>query len=112
MCKWGTDTIIHVIQRNNEFIPRGWHPIGVDSCIAELVQLMNFQGIITSLCCCGHGEHPGKIYAEPESIPLLDKWGYQWLCPKDDPDNDDPWQKTREDIVIIKLPLIEKTWDE
>lgn len=112
MCKWGTHTIIGVIRRNNEFILDGWHMKGVDSCIAELVQLMNIQGILTSLCCCGHGKYPGVIYADPESIPRLDKYGYKWLWPKDDPDDDDPQYRTRDDIVIIKLPLIEKTWSD
>jgi hypothetical protein len=113
MCKWGTDTIIGVIRRNNEFIRDGWHMMGVDSCLAERVQLMNFQGIVTVGCCCGHGNAGGEILVAPESVPLLEKYGYAYVWPKDDPDNaDDPWWLARDDIVIIKLPQAEKTWED
>lgn len=113
MCKWGTDTIIGVIRRNNDDIPDGWHMKGVDSCIADKVQLMNFQGIITVGCCCGHGNGVGVILVDPESISLLDRHNYAYIWPKDDPDNaDDAWWIARTDIVIVRLPQVEKTWDD
>ena len=113
MCKWGTDTIIGVIRRNNDDIPDGWHMKGVDSCIADKVQLMNFQGIVTVGCCCGHGNAGGEIFAAPESVPLLDKYGYPYIWPKDDLERaDDPWWLARDDIVIIRLPKVEKTWED
>ena len=112
MCKHDTLIVIGVIRRTNDDIPDGWHPKHVDSCIADKVQLMNIQGIVTSSCCCGHGERTGEILIRPESIPLLERYGYAWIWPKDDPEDDDPWWRARDDIVIVKLPLLEKTWSE
>lgn len=80
MCKWGTDRIIHVIHRNNEFVPDGWHPIGVDACIADLVQEMNNRGIITTGCCCGHGKDTGWVQIDPISEDLLIRYGYNYEC--------------------------------
>ena len=101
MCKWGTDTIIGVIRRNNEFIPDGWHMKGVDSCIAEQVQYLNMMGVVTVGCCCGHGEHPGDIGVDIGSKDKLAALGY--------PIEIDPeWP----DLLIIRLPLLEKTWED
>lgn len=38
-----------------------WDIKAVDSCIADIVQALNDAGILTSSCCCGHGEYPGSI---------------------------------------------------
>lgn len=76
MCKWGTDTTIYVIRRNNDTIPDGWHAIAVDFCIAEYVQEMNNRGIITLGCCCGHGKAPAVVLVALESADLMDRYGY------------------------------------
>lgn len=78
MCKWGTDTVIHVIRRNNPYVPDGWHPMGVDSCIANYVQRMNDLGIVTLGCCCGHGQGPAWVQVAPTSIPRMERYGYAW----------------------------------
>lgn len=78
MCEWGTHTVIHVIRRNNPYVPDGWHPMGVDACIAAYVQKMNVQGIITVGCCCGHGKDVAVVLIEPESMPLLRLHGYEF----------------------------------
>jgi hypothetical protein len=35
--------------------------VGVDACIALLVQAINAAGIKTVASCCGHGHRPGTI---------------------------------------------------
>jgi hypothetical protein len=55
MCLHGTYKWVKVInaeQQNKN--------IKVDACIADEVQLLNDQGIVTLGCCCGHGQ-AGKI---------------------------------------------------
>ncbi len=86
MCKWGTITVIHVIRRNNPYVAQGWHPMGVDSCIADYVQKMNDQGIHTLGCCCGHGEYPAMVTIDINSTALLDAYGYTWVKHPEWPD--------------------------
>jgi hypothetical protein len=78
MCTWGTDKIIHVIRRNNDLFPDGWHPIAVDACIADYVQLMNDRGIITVGCCCGHFKSPSVVLVADVSKNLLEQYGYSY----------------------------------
>lgn len=93
MCKWGTDRLIYVIRHANPDVPDGWHPVYVDACIAGYVQRMNDQGIITTACCCGHGKGPGSVLVATESVPLLDRYGYEYHAYND-----------REDVVEHSLP--------
>lgn len=50
MCKHGTLTYVNVI-----YPGQSKSSIPVDSCIAEEIQSLNDQGIVTLGCCCGHG---------------------------------------------------------
>lgn len=87
MCQWGTDAEIHVIRRNNDFIPDGWHPVYVDACIADYVQTMNLRGIITVGCCCGHGKSAfAAVLVDMASISLLERYGYEYHDFDDRPD--------------------------
>jgi len=83
MCTWGTDKLIYVIQRNNPYIPRGWHLMAVDSCIADYVQCMNALGIITCGCCCGHYQAPPIVLVEPESTSLMVLYEYTYIINED-----------------------------
>jgi hypothetical protein len=38
-----------------------WHPVGVDECIAPIVEALNKAGAFTVASCCGHGTQPGSI---------------------------------------------------
>lgn len=78
MCQWGTDKAIHVIRRNHLDYADGWHEIYVDACIADYVQAMNDQGIITVGCCCGHFKAPAVVLISTESRLLLDQLGYEY----------------------------------
>jgi len=90
MCKHGTYKNITII--NPE---QGRKIISVDACIAEEVQHLNKQGVITLGCCCGHGlagqvtewendfgkwkghhEPPNTLISE-SSIEIAKKLGYK-----------------------------------
>ena len=51
MCKWGTVTKTVAAK----------HIVEVDSCIAALVEALNYSGVETVASCCGHGRNPGSI---------------------------------------------------
>ena len=51
MCSHGTVAVIRLHGR----------PVGVDSCIANLVLALNQAGLDTVASCCGHGHRPGSI---------------------------------------------------
>lgn len=54
MCKHGTYKTVDIINKQNK------KQVVVDACIADEIQELNNNGIITLGCCCGHGE-AGKI---------------------------------------------------
>lgn len=37
------------------------NPVGVDSCIAQLVWVLNATGFRTIASCCGHGRQPPNV---------------------------------------------------
>lgn len=78
MCKWGNLKPCRVIRRNNPSVADGQHWILVDACIANYVQRINDQGIITVGCCCGHGKSQGSVLIATESVPLLVQHGYEY----------------------------------
>mgnify|MGYP006931613783 CR=1 FL=1 len=58
MCKWGTSKLVTL------YIPRpvsGRTEVGVDECIADLIQALNNAKIETTGSCCGHGKQEGSI---------------------------------------------------
>lgn len=58
MCKWGNSVLIKLAypMHNSKRTE-----IGVDSCIASLMQELNNHGVHTLGCCCGHGKAEGSI---------------------------------------------------
>ena len=63
MCNWGIDTIIKLAYP----MPNsGRTEIGVDACIAPLIQILNNYGIHTVGCCCGHGKANGSVLYEQD----------------------------------------------
>lgn len=94
MCPWGTDQAIHVIHRNHPDIQDGWHTVYVDACIADYVQTMNDQGIITVGCCCSHGHQEPTVLVDVESVALLEDFGYDYTGFDD-----------RTDIVTHAIPM-------
>lgn len=64
MCEWGTHTdclvpISSELSYTGEF---RWAIKGIDSCIADIVNALNANGIYTSNSCCGHGKSDGVIF--------------------------------------------------
>lgn len=66
MCEWGTTTVlrVQVPARLSHTGALRWKDIGVDSCIAPIVQALNVAHIWTVASCCGHGKQPGVISLE------------------------------------------------
>lgn len=63
MCKWGDEVKLLVLvpanlSHNGE---AHWKWVGVDRCIAPIVDALNKAGIFTSQSCCGHGKADGSI---------------------------------------------------
>lgn len=56
MCDWGTNKTLLVPVSSTE-----WKHKSVDACIADIVEALNKNGILTLNCCCGHGKTDGSI---------------------------------------------------
>lgn len=63
MCKWGNDTMCSVEVSEDLSHTGGvyFKLVGIDSCIAPLVEALNNAGIKTRQSCCGHGKTVGSI---------------------------------------------------
>jgi hypothetical protein len=35
--------------------------VGIDACIADIVDALNSGGVLTAQSCCGHGSYDGEI---------------------------------------------------
>lgn len=43
----------------------------IDWCIHQIVASLNAGGVFTTACCCGHGEHDGRIDLEDGRVILI-----------------------------------------
>ncbi|MCK4686625.1 MAG: hypothetical protein KAT66_00685 [Candidatus Lokiarchaeota archaeon] len=57
MCKWGNTKPLKINGKLRD----------IDSCIFDLVKLLNENYKTTIACCCGHGKQPTSIVFEDES---------------------------------------------
>ena len=87
MCKWGTDEIVEVTMqpfkdskedhfcRNNPNDRRckgEWKKkCGIDSCIADIVDLLEHNKIRMLASCCGHGKGDGSILLLDYSVVVI-----------------------------------------
>ena len=51
MCEWGNTKILKINGKDRV----------IDSCIYDLVKVLNDNGFETVACCCGHGKQPPRI---------------------------------------------------
>lgn len=72
MCKWGIYKDVK-LAHPKEYSGRTVVP--VDSCLAELIQMLNDKGVHTLSCCCGHGKSEGDILIDPDSFEITE-FGY------------------------------------
>ncbi|WP_110930946.1 hypothetical protein [Paenibacillus bouchesdurhonensis] len=71
MCTHGTTRLVKLKKRRSV---SGSLSVPVDDCIADEIQSLNDNGVITLGCCCGHGQ-AGKII---EWTNEVGKWkGYE-----------------------------------
>ena len=63
MCDWGTDRMVEVriapdLSSTGE---EKWKAVGIDACIADIVEALQRGGINMRASCCGHGQGDGRI---------------------------------------------------
>ena len=75
MCEWGTEIELRVpISARKSYTGKfRWDTKKIDSCLADIVQVLNDAGIYTAECCCGHGNcdgylalHDGRVFLIPQ----------------------------------------------
>ena len=54
-----TPVMVAELDGMNELV--GMVAVDIDSCIANIVRVLNANGIFTVTCCCGHGSRKGSI---------------------------------------------------
>lgn len=57
MCEWGTTRNLSLWNSKLKEV----RTVGIDSCIAEFVMMLNRNGMETVASCCGHGNQPISI---------------------------------------------------
>jgi hypothetical protein len=63
MCKWGHEKQVYV-KIPADLSHSGssyWRSVGIDACIADLVEALQDAGIDMRGSCCGHGKENGRI---------------------------------------------------
>jgi len=67
MCEQGT---IRVIKIWNSKLKKA-RLVGVDSCIADFILMLNHNGYETVASCCGHGKQPASIILRDDTWILF-----------------------------------------
>src|SRR4030067_1658927 len=49
------------LKRNSRWVILNGKKFRVDACIRDLIQSLNYEGLETLACCCGHGKYPVTI---------------------------------------------------
>ena len=63
MCKWGekVDRVLTISARRSHTGEAYQRIVGIDMCIAPVIDALNAAGVLTEESCCGHGEGIGYI---------------------------------------------------
>lgn len=76
MCEQGSFEMLKVPeydQNTREYI---WSEQKIDTCLANLVQILNDGGLFTKSCCCGHGKFKGTLVLQNGKILFIDQSYY------------------------------------
>lgn len=60
------------------------YQVSVDACLANEIQCLWSNGVITNGCCCGHGTQLGYIGVAEESVDKMLELGYQFYIYPDE----------------------------
>lgn len=84
MCEWGNEICVCVrIPADLSSTGKArWKHIGVDACIAPLVEALQKGGINMRASCCGHGKAPGEILFEDGRVLRIYAPTIESRCPK------------------------------
>lgn len=75
MCQWGTTKLVN-LKIPSDLSHTGepyWREVGIDSCIADLVEALQLAGIDMRGSCCGHGVNQGRIDLQDGRILFIAK---------------------------------------
>ncbi len=90
MCEWGTTKVIKIW--NSKL--KEARLVGIDSCIADFILMLNHNGHETIASCCGHGkETPYIILRDNTWVMFLDRETALKICNQFPPINDNPQEK-------------------
>ena len=53
------------------------HTIYIDTCIASEIGYLWHQGVETLNSCCGHNKGEPTVIVKKESIPIMERLGYE-----------------------------------
>lgn len=70
MCEWGEEQIVNVkIPADLSYTGYWrWKHVGIDTCIADIVQALQRGGIDMRSSCCGHGKGDGEIILQDRRV--------------------------------------------
>jgi hypothetical protein len=63
VCEWGksVEVLVKITPHLSSTGREKWRYMGIDSCIADIVQGLQRAGIDMEASCCGHGKEDGYI---------------------------------------------------
>ncbi len=73
MCEWGSEKQVRV-KIPEDLSHSGssyWRSVGIDACIADLVEALQNAGIDMRGSCCGHGKENGRIDLQDGRILIV-----------------------------------------
>ena len=80
MCKWGNYKLIKV-KIPSDLSSTGkskWKKMQIDSCISDIVEVLQKGGIDMRGCCCGHNKGFGDIHLQDDRALVIvpGRWYY------------------------------------
>lgn len=75
MCKWGTSKVVKVTMQPDyyNYFTEWIKDCKVDSCIADIVETLEYNNVRMLASCCGHGKDDGKILLKDRSELIIPK---------------------------------------
>ena len=82
MCEWGNTEEIYVkIPADLSCTGKEhWKYVGIDKCIAPIVDALQRVGIDMRGSCCGHGKTDGSIHLQDGRILIIKQDGNKYLA--------------------------------
>lgn len=72
MCKKRNSNEVSIYRKVSEHRANLYKKIKADSCMANLIHILNMRNIKTVACCCGHGKYNMSIIYESNNGRIWD----------------------------------------